>query len=161
MINIIVAVSKNNQIGMDNKLPWHIPEDLRYFKEKTKGHMVIMGRKTYESIGKPLPNRKNVVLTRDPHFYAEGVTTVHSLEEALALCKSEDECYIAGGGEIYRAFLPFSDKLYITVVDKLIDGDTSFPEYTDSFELISSTPGTTLTADNHSFAFTIWKKLYA
>ncbi len=158
MINMIVATSKNNQIGIDNKLPWHIPEDLSYFKEKTKGHIVVMGRKTYESIGRPLPNRKNVVLTRDKTFKPEGVTVIHSFEEALIMCSVEEESYIIGGAEIYRLFLPYANRLYITIVDKAIQGDAAFPQYTDDFELIQKTKGTTLTEDNHSFDFTIWDR---
>lgn len=156
MINIIVAVSKNNQIGIDGKLPWHISEDLKYFKKTTQGHTVIMGRKTYESIGCPLPNRTNIVLTRDKNFSAEGIQTIHSLEEGLQLCKNND-VFIIGGGEIYSLFLPYADYLYITLVDKIINGDTSFPPYKEQFNLISSRLGETLTEDNHRFTFTIWK----
>lgn len=158
MINIIVATSKNNKIGINNSLPWHIPEDLKYFKEKTKGHTIVMGRKTYESIGRPLPNRQNIVLTRDRNFKAEGVKVIHSFEEALITSVTQQECYIIGGGEIYDLFLPFANRLYITMVDKIIDGDTSFPEYTDAFKLIQSFPGDTLTSDGYSFKFTTWNR---
>lgn len=156
MINLIVAASKNNQIGIDNKLPWHISEDLKYFRKTTQGHTVLMGRKTYESIGRPLPNRTNIVLTRDKNFSAEGVSVIHSFEEGLKLCENDD-VFIIGGGEIYSLFLPYADYLYITLVDKVIEGDTAFPEYKDQFNLISSKPGETLTEDNHRFTFTIWK----
>ena len=158
MINIILAMSKNNQIGMDNKLPWHIPEDLKYFKEKTKGHMVVMGRKTYESIGRPLPNRKNIVLTRDTNFEADGVTIVHSFEEALIMCSSIEECYIIGGGEIYNLFLPFANRLYITIVDTVIEGDTTFLGYANDFEMISSTPCIAPSPEQCSFDFTVWER---
>lgn len=158
MINIIVATSKNNQIGINNQLPWHISEDLKYFRLTTSGKTVLMGRKTFESIGRPLPNRKNIVLTRDMSFAPEGVSVVHSLEEALEICKAQEEIFIIGGGEIYSLFLPYADYLYITLVDKVINGDTDFPVYEDKFELIKSTPATTLTDDGHSFAFTVWKR---
>lgn len=158
MINIIVATSKNNQIGINNKLPWHISEDLKYFRTTTSGKPVLMGRKTFESIGRPLPNRKNIVLTRDLNFAPEGVSVIHSFDEALTLCKAEEEIFIIGGGEIYSLFLPYADYLYITLVDKVIDGDTDFPVYNDQFEMIESRPGETLTEDGHSFAFTIWKR---
>ncbi len=158
MINIIVATSKNNQIGINNQLPWHISEDLKYFRKTTSGKTVLMGRKTFESIGRPLPNRKNIVLTRDLNFTAEGVSVIHSLDEALEICKAEENIFIIGGGEIYTLFLPYADYLYITLVDKVIDGDTSFPEYDDQFKMIQSTPGETLTEDGHHFAFTIWKR---
>ena len=158
MINMIVATSKNNQIGIDNKLPWHISEDLRYFKEVTKGHTVLMGRKTFESIGRPLPNRENIVLTRDKSFTAQGITAVHSLEEALTFCRSKDQIFIIGGGEIYKQFLPYADKLYITLVDKEIQGDTDFCDYFNDFKCTQSTPGQTLTSDGHSFKFTLWER---
>ena len=158
MINIIVATSKNNQIGINNQLPWHIPEDLKYFKEKTDGHMIVMGRKTYESIGRPLPNRKNIVLTRDRHFKPEGVTVIHSFEQALIMCSGEKESYIIGGGEIYQLFLPFTNRLYITLVNKIIEGDTQFPDYKADFKLVQHFKGSTLTSDNSSFEFTVWDR---
>lgn len=161
MIHLIVATSKNNQIGIDNKLPWHIPEDLKYFKEKTKHHTILMGRKTYESIGRPLPDRTNVVLTRDLTFKADGIVICHTFEEALNLCHTQDETYIIGGGEIYTLFLPFADRLYITAVDKVIQGDTSFPEYKNDFALTSRLKGNTLTSDGCSFEFTIWDRVTA
>lgn len=159
MLNMIVAVSKNNQIGIKNQLPWHIPEDLKYFRLTTSGHTVLMGRKTFESIGQPLPKRKNIVLTRDPHFTAEGVTVVHTLEEALEICKQETgDVFIIGGGEIYTLFLPYADHLYITLVDKMIEGDTDFPPYENDFKCISSIPGENPTEDGHTFKFTIWER---
>ncbi|WP_054740018.1 dihydrofolate reductase [Cellulosilyticum ruminicola] len=158
MINIIVATSKNNQIGINNQLPWHISEDLKYFRTITSGKTVLMGRKTFESIGRPLPNRKNIVLTRDSNFAPEGVSVVHSLDEALEICKTEEEIFIIGGGEIYSLFLPYADYLYITLVDKVINGDTDFPVYEDQFEMIQSKLGETLTEDGNSFAFTLWKR---
>lgn len=159
MINMIVATSKNNQIGIDNKLPWHIPEDLAYFKSITNGHTVLMGRKTFESIGRPLPHRQNIVLTRDLNFTAEGITVLHSLEEALAFCQNKEQVFIIGGGEIYNQFLPYTHKLYITLVDKLIEGDTDFCDYTKTFQCTHSTPGQALTSDGHSFTFTVWEPL--
>lgn len=158
MINIIVATSKNNQIGSNNQLPWHIPEDLKYFKEKTNGHMVVMGRKTYESIGRPLPNRKNIVLTRDLDFKPDGVTVIHSFEQALIMCTKEENSFIIGGGEIYELFLPFANRLYITMVDQVIDGDTAFPHYTDAFSLTHRFKGSTLAHEGISFEFTIWDR---
>ena len=158
MINMIVATSSNNQIGINNELPWHISEDLKYFRKVTNGKTVLMGRKTFESIGRPLPNRRNIVLTRDPHFAHEGIEVVHSIKEALELCHAEENMFIIGGGEIYAAFLPYADYLYITLVDKVIEGDTSFPEYKDLFSLIESTPGTGPSEDGTTFTFTIWER---
>ncbi len=157
MIHLIVATSKNNQIGINNQLPWHIPEDLAYFKEMTKGHTVLMGRKTFESIGRPLPHRQNVVLTRDKNFNPAGVTVLHCLEEALTFCQEQDLVFIIGGGEIYKAFLPYATNLYITLIDKDIEGDTSFCDYKDSFKCVSRVPGKTLTSDGYSFSFTVWE----
>lgn len=158
MINMIVATSKNNQIGVNNTLPWHISEDLKYFRNTTSGKTVLMGRKTFESIGRALPNRRNIVLTRDTEFSYKGVETVHSLDEALKLCEQDGDVFIIGGGEIYAAFLPYADYLYITLVDKVIEGDTSFPEYQEQFELINITPGTAPTEDGTTFNFTLWKR---
>ena len=158
MINMIVATSKNNQIGINNTLPWHISEDLKYFRNTTSGKTVLMGRKTFESIGRALPNRRNIVLTRDTEFSYKDVETVHSLDKALKLCEQDGDVFIIGGGEIYATFLPYADYLYITLVDKVIEGDTSFPEYQDQFELINTTPGTAPTEDGTTFNFTLWKR---
>jgi dihydrofolate reductase len=123
---LIAAVGRNGVIGRDNDLPWRIPEDLRHFKQLTLGHTLVMGRKTYDSIGRPLPGRRTVVVTRQPDWSAEGVETVHTLEEAL---KREGDIYVAGGGEIYRQALPYADRLELTEVDQSPDGDVSFPEF--------------------------------
>jgi len=126
-IKIIVAMSKNRVIGINNKLPWHIAEDLKRFKKLTSGYSIIMGRKTYESIGKPLPNRKNIIVTKNLNFQAEGVSVTHSLTEALNL-SANNTVFIIGGGQIYQQALPLATHLLITFVDIKIDGDTFFPE---------------------------------
>jgi len=126
-IKIIVAMSKNRVIGINNKLPWHIAEDLKRFKKLTSGYPIIMGRKTYESIGKPLPNRKNIIVTKNLNFQAEGVSVTHSLTEALKL-SANNSVFIIGGGQIYQQALPLATHLLITFVDIKIDGDTFFPE---------------------------------
>lgn len=128
MISIIVAVAQNGVIGGGNQLLWHISEDLQRFKRITSGHPVIMGRKTFESLGRPLPNRHNVIITRQKDYQPEGVTVVGSLEEAIALFPAEEEVFITGGGEIYRQALPLTDKVYLTVVCRDYEGDTHFPE---------------------------------
>jgi dihydrofolate reductase len=128
MISIIVAISKNNAIGKDNTLLWNIPEDLKHFKEITSGHTIIMGRKTFESIGRPLPNRRNIVITRDDSYAHNGIEIANSLIKALDVCKYEDEVFVIGGGEIYKQALPFADKLYVTHVEKEYTGDAFFPE---------------------------------
>ncbi|MCD8173191.1 MAG: dihydrofolate reductase [Alistipes sp.] len=126
MISIIAAVAQNGVIGGENKLLWHIPEDLRRFKAITSGHPVVMGRKTFESLGRPLPNRTNIVVTRNRGYSAEGISTAGSLEEALAMLPSGEEVFVIGGGEIYRQALPIADRLYITEVLHDYEGDTTF-----------------------------------
>ncbi len=127
-MDIIVAVSQNMAIGKDNKLLWHIPQDLRYFKKITTGGCVIMGRKTFLSIGKALPNRRNIVISRTLNHF-EGVEVASSIEDAMKLCKNEEKVFIIGGGEIYNATIGLAKRLYITFVYKeIMDADTFFPE---------------------------------
>lgn len=134
-ISLIWAMSKNRAIGRNNKLPWHLPKDLNYFKRLTTGKPVIMGRKTYESIGKPLPNRCNIVITRDRSFSANGVNVVHSVNEAFERAEAEclvngaDETIVMGGAEIYQACLPRANRLYITFVHANVEGDAFFPDF--------------------------------
>lgn len=125
MISLIVAYAKNQVIGKDGDMPWHLPADLKNVKELTTGKTIVMGRKTFESIGKPLPNRRNVVLTRSRDFHPEGVDVVHTKEEVIAL----GDVIIFGGAEIYRQFLDVVDRLYITEIDLETEGDTFFPEW--------------------------------
>lgn len=127
MISIIVAVAKNGVIGGENKLLWHISDDLKRFKAITSGHGVVMGRKTFESLGRPLPNRRNVVISRNADFVASGADVVGSLNAAVSLFDPNDETFVIGGGEIYRQAMLVADKLYITEVDKDYEGDTFFP----------------------------------
>lgn len=140
MISLLVAHDPNRVIGKDNKLPWHIPADLRYFKEKTIGKGIVMGRKTFESIGRPLPQRRNIVVTRNPDFTAEGADVVHSLDEAIKLAEEvHEEVMIIGGEEIFRLTLPKAGRLYITEVHVPFEGDTFFPDYESSgWKLVSS-----------------------
>jgi dihydrofolate reductase len=131
--SIIVAVSENNVIGKDNALIWHFPEDMKYFKEKTTGHVIITGRKNYESIPekfRPLPNRTNIVITRQSNYNAQGAIVVGSVEKALAKSKElgESEVFIIGGAEIYKQCIDLADRLYITRIHKSFEGDAFFPE---------------------------------
>jgi len=126
MIKIIVAISNNRVIGDSNKLIWHLPSDLKRFKEITGGHPIVMGRKTYQSIGRPLPNRRNIIITKDENYDVVGCEVVNSIEEALLLTNSD--CFIIGGGEIYKQTLHIADQIYLTQVDEEFDGDTTFPE---------------------------------
>ncbi|GAA1666626.1 type 3 dihydrofolate reductase [Kribbella yunnanensis] len=125
-IVLIAAVGANGVIGRDNDLPWRIREDLQHFKQLTLGHTLVMGRKTYDSIGRPLPGRRTVVVTRQPDWAADGVQVVHTLEEAL---KEDGDLYVAGGGEIYRQAFPYADRLELTEVDQSPDGDVTFPAF--------------------------------
>jgi dihydrofolate reductase len=129
-VSILVAMSTNRVIGRDGQLPWRLSADLRRFKQLTMGHPIIMGRKTYASIGRPLPGRTSIVLTRQANVRSEGVITVGSLDEALRLAKPlTDEVFVIGGGEVYDQVLPIADRLYVTLVDAAIPGDTFFPEW--------------------------------
>ena len=132
MINIIVAMSKNRVIGDSNTLIWHLPEDLKRFKQLTTGNTIVMGRKTYESIGRPLPNRRSIIITRDTNYKVDGCEVVNSLEEALEL--SNNNCFIIGGGEIYRQALDKADRIYLTRINKDFEGDTTFPEIREWYE---------------------------
>lgn len=138
MINIVVAKASNNVIGAKNDLIWHLPNDLKHFKNLTSGHPIIMGRKTYESLGRPLPNRTNIVVTRDSNWTADGIVKVNSLEKAIdSALKIDEDIYIIGGGNIYKQAMEFTDILYITEVHHEFDGDTYFPEIdTDDWEEI-------------------------
>jgi dihydrofolate reductase len=129
MISIIVAIARNYAIGKNNDLLWHIPEDLKRFKQITSGHKIIMGKRTYESLPyRPLKNRTNIVISDIPGDYYEGCVMAYSIEEALEHCTKDEECFIIGGGMVYRQFLPLADKLYITRIDKSFDADIFFPE---------------------------------
>ncbi|WP_184541724.1 dihydrofolate reductase [Mucilaginibacter sp. FT3.2] len=125
-ISIIVATAKNHAIGKNNQLLWYLPNDLKHFKDVTSGHTVIMGRKTFDSVGKPLPRRRNIVVTRQD-IAIEGCEVVKSIEAAVALCASEEEVFIIGGAEIYRQALHLTNRIYLTLIDQDFDGDTFFP----------------------------------
>ena len=128
MVNIIVAIAQNGTIGDKNSLLWHIKEDMRFFRTTTSGHAVIMGRKTFESLGsKPLPKRSNIVITRSDTKF-EGALTAHSLEEAIAMAEGDDEIFIMGGAQIYAIAMDVADRMYITHVERDYEGDTSYPE---------------------------------
>jgi len=127
-LSLIVAVAENGVIGRDNALPWHISEDLRYFKQVTSGKTVIMGRKTYQSIGRPLPKRTNIVVTRDPGFTAEGVLIAHSLDEALAKA-GDGEAVVIGGSSLFDEALKRADRFYLTEIHRAYEGDVHFPAW--------------------------------
>ena len=138
MISLMVAHDPNHVIGRDNQLPWHIPEDLAYFKKHTVGKGIVMGRNTYESIGRPLPKRRNIVVSRRENLQIEGADVVHSLEDAVRLAEEvHEEVMIIGGEQIFRSILPLADRLYITLIHNEFEGDTFFPEYGDGWNLVS------------------------
>jgi dihydrofolate reductase len=138
MIRIIAAMSTNRVIGSNNALPWHIPNDLKHFKELTTGHTIVMGRKTFDSIGRPLPNRRNIVVTRDHEFKAEGVEVASSFEKAMEM--SFWNCFVIGGGEMYRQSMGIAEKLYLTIVNTETEGDTTFPEFGDEWVKVWDMP---------------------
>lgn len=129
ILSMIVATANNRIIGKDNDMPWHLPADLQYFKKITLGKPIIMGRKTFESIGRPLPGRRNIVISRDVNYTADGVDTVTSVDAALALVEGIEEVMVIGGGAIYQHCIVAANRLYITHIKADIDGDTQFPEY--------------------------------
>ncbi|PHR54776.1 MAG: type 3 dihydrofolate reductase [Arcobacter sp.] len=129
IISLIAAMAKNRVIGKDNKMPWHLPADLGHFKSVTLGKPIIMGRKTYESIGRALPGRQNIVISSNPSYILEGCDTVTSFEAALELVKDKEEVMIIGGGFLYKEALVQANKLYLTFIDLDIEGDTFFPDY--------------------------------
>lgn len=128
-IVLIAAMASNRVIGKNNTIPWHIPEELRHFKTTTMGWPLIMGRKTHQSIGFPLPGRKNIVITRDQTLAIKGCTVVHSVDDAIASCDSADRVFILGGEDIFRQTLPISDTILLTILDRAVDGDTFFPQF--------------------------------
>lgn len=158
IISMIAAMADNRIIGKDNQMPWHLPADFAWFKRCTMGKPVVMGRKTYESIGRPLPGRLNIVISRDETLKIEGVTTVTSIEQALDVAGDVEEVMIIGGGTIYAACLPMANKLYVTHIEAAIDGDTQFPDWGDQFK---ETYSETYQADEknaYNMRFTVLEK---
>jgi len=129
IVALLVAMSDDDVIGRDKALPWHLPRDLQWFKRLTTGHAIIMGRATYESIGRPLPNRRNIVLSQNPTFQPDGVEVVSTLDAALALVQEDPEVFVVGGAAIYGLALPRAQRMYLTRVHASIDGDVRFPEW--------------------------------
>ena len=165
-LSLIVATAKNNAIGRNNELPWHLPQDLKYFKSVTLGKPVIMGRKTFESIGKPLPGRTNIVVTRQKNWSVAGVLVAKSVEEALEIAQQfrgeqsslAEEVMVIGGAEIYRHALPLADRVYLTKIDIEVEGaDAFFPQLPASkWQLVSNMPGDVDANLTHSF--TVYEK---
>jgi dihydrofolate reductase len=160
MISIIVAMDENKLIGQKNDLPWRIPADLAYFKKTTLGHPVLMGRKTFESIGKPLPGRENIVLTRNEQFTNEGVTVIHSLDDVLTSeAYADQNLFIIGGAEIFKEFLHIADKLYVTKIHDTFEGDTYFPEFKEEmYKIIYREKGPKDEKNPYDYEFLIFEK---
>lgn len=127
-LSLIVAIAKNGVIGINNTLPWHLPEDLKRFKALTMGHHIVMGRKTYDSLGRLLPGRTTVIVTRNHDYRVQGALVAHSLPQALAMCENDDEVFLIGGAELYQAGLALADTLYLTEIDLEVEGDAHFPQ---------------------------------
>lgn len=156
MISLIVAHDENYVIGLNNEMPWHLPGDLQYFKEQTLGKPIIMGRKTFESIGRPLPGRRNIVITRNAAYSQQGVEIVSSLEEALALVGDVPEIMIIGGEQIFKLALPIANRLYITKIANQFVGDTFFPKYDGWVQVSAREP--VEAPDGYTFQYLIFEK---
>ncbi len=153
-------MDKNRLIGKGNSLPWHLPADLKFFKQVTTGHPVVMGRKTHESIGKPLPGRENIILTRNISYDAKGCTVLNSISAIEEMGKKEKkEIFIIGGAEIYKLAFPIADRLYITTIDEEFEGDTYFPEFNESeWRLVSREKGLKDEKNPYDYYFTIYER---
>ena len=156
-LSIVAAIGKHRELGKNNALLWDIPEDMRHFRELTTGHTVLMGQKTYESIGRPLPNRRNIILTIDKSFTAEGCIICYSLEEALAKAREiePEEAFVIGGGSVYAQALPFAERLYLTLVDGAFEADVFFPEYPEFTRIISQRESQD---EQHRYTFLVLEK---
>lgn len=158
-ISVIAALAKNRVIGIENRLPWRLPEDLAHFKALTLGHPVLMGRKTFESLGRPLPGRTNVVISRNPDYRPEGVTRADSIAAALVACAGHDTVFCIGGANLYAQVLPLADHLYLTEVDIDVAGDAWFPEFDRSlFEEIGRESHVGAKADRLRFDFVTYAR---
>ncbi|MFE5430946.1 dihydrofolate reductase [Peribacillus simplex] len=160
MISLIVAMDQNRVIGKNNELPWHLPADLQYFKKVTMGHPIIMGRKTFESIGRVLPGRENVIVTRNQEFKAEGCVVLHDIEQIKTFADSRDEeVFVIGGAEIFKEILPVTDRLYITEIHETFEGDTFFPVIDENqWDKISSNSGSIDEKNRYAHDFIILQK---
>jgi len=158
-VSLIVAMAKNRVIGVNNTLPWHLPADLKHFRTLTMGHHIVMGRKTYESIGKPLPGRTSVVVTRDAGYAPPGVITVNTLEAAISACGEDKEIFMIGGEELYRHAIKFADRVYLTEIDADIAGDKHFteldPGYWQETKRVSHAPDE---RNCYSFQFVVYDR---
>ncbi len=160
MISMIFAMDRNRTIGQDNKLPWHLPADLKYFKKVTSGSTVIMGRRTYESIGRPLPNRHNIVLTTDRTYVAEGCEVIHDVEAIQSYASAQEEVFVIGGAGLFSLLLPYASKMHITWINEAFEGDTVLPEWdSKEWKLVSETPGIRDANNPYDYSFCIYERI--
>jgi len=160
-ISLLLAADENNVIGKDNSLPWHLPNDLKYFKNLTWGMPILMGRKTYESIGKPLPGRQNIVITRNENFKADGVAVVRSVETAIDIANDSDikEIFIIGGAEIFNTILPKANRVYLTRIHHRFEGDVFFPELQEAeWKLVKQRRGDVDEKNVYPHTFEVWER---
>lgn len=158
-ISLIVAMGENKVIGYNNQLPWSLPSDLAYFKKITLGYPIIMGRKTFESIGKPLPHRENIVITKNKEYRAEGITVVNTIEEAINYCNNK-EVFVIGGSHIFNAFYPIADKLFITKIHEKFEGDTFFDCFVEEhWCLVSNYKGIKDKANPYEYNFNVYSRV--
>ena len=159
IFSLISAIGTHNELGKENKLLWDLPADMKHFRDTTRGHAVIMGRKTFESIGRPLPNRRNIIVTRNADYKSEGIEIVSSLEEALDLFKDTDEeVFCIGGAEMYKQSIPLANKLYITHVESTFDADAFFPEIDSSWKKVSEEKHEVDTEHAYPLSFVTYEK---
>lgn len=160
MISLLVAMDQKRTIGKNNDLPWHLPADLAYFKRVTMGHPIVMGRKTHESIGRALPGRPNIIITKDKNYSAQGCRVIHSIEEIKGIEeKMEDEIFVIGGAQIFKETVQFADLLYITLIEKTFEGDTFFPEINKAeWELVLKEKGIKDERNPYDYFFLIYKR---
>ena len=158
LITLIVAVADSGVIGRDNALPWHLPEDLKRFKRLTMGKPLVMGRKTFESIGKPLPGRQNIVVTRDTNYQRDGVTVVHDVDAALRAAGDAPEVMVIGGAELFRAYLPRASRLHLTRVHADIPGDVRWPEIGGEWRITERERHEADDRHPHAYTFELWEK---
>ena len=159
-LSLLLATDENNVIGKDNQLPWHLPNDLKYFKNLTWGMPILMGRKTFESIGKPLPGRKSIVITRNIDWQAEGVTVVHSISDAIELAKSEavKEIFVIGGAEIFNSSLKDAQRIYLTRIHHQFEGDTFFQDLDQAWQLVNSKHCEPDEKNPYAHTFEVWER---
>lgn len=161
MISFIVAMDENQLIGKNNELPWHLPADLAYFKRVTMGHPIIMGRKTHESIGRALPGRENIILTRNKNYTSDSCTVLHTLDDIISLGQiKEEELFVIGGAEIFKELLPITDRLYMTHIYHEFEGDTFFPKINwEEWKIINREDGITNEKNPYRYEYVVYEKI--